>query len=138
MVSLPTVTFKAGDTVLAAGSKTGLLLILKRGSVVIIKNGTEIAHVTEPGAVVGELSALLDKPHTADVRALEESQFYVANAEVLLKQNPVGVLYVASVLASRLDKGNETVIELKTQIQTRDPDGVLGKTVEKLERQLHY
>jgi hypothetical protein len=38
-----------------------------------------------------------DQPHTADVRALETSQFHVANATTLFEQNPVAVLYVASV-----------------------------------------
>jgi hypothetical protein len=45
-----------------------------------VKDGTEIAKVAEPGAAFGELSILLDQPHTADVRALETSQFHIANA----------------------------------------------------------
>ena len=40
-----------------------------------MKDETEIATVAEPGAVFGELSILLDQPHTADVLALETSQF---------------------------------------------------------------
>src|SRR5947199_4774323 len=75
LAALPLATFQPGETVLAAGSKTGLLLILSKGAVTIVKEGVEIAKVTEPGAVFGELSALLDQPHAADVRALEISQF---------------------------------------------------------------
>jgi hypothetical protein len=63
------------EIVLAAASRTGRLLILKEGAAEIIKGDVEIAKVTTPGAVLGELSVLLDKPHTADVRALETSQF---------------------------------------------------------------
>lgn len=63
---------------IVGGSKTGRLLILKKGTVAIVKEDTEIAKVAEPGAVFGELSVLLDQPHTADVRALETSQFHVA------------------------------------------------------------
>ena len=37
----------------------------------IVKEDVEIAKVTEPGAVFGEPSVLLDQPHTAHVRALE-------------------------------------------------------------------
>jgi CRP/FNR family cyclic AMP-dependent transcriptional regulator len=66
--------------VLSAASKTGRLLILKEGAVAVVKEGVEIARVAEPGAVFGELSVLLDQPHTADVRALEASQFHVADA----------------------------------------------------------
>ena len=56
----------------------------KSGAVAIVKGGTEIATVAEPGAVLGELSALLDQPHSADVRALEPSEFHVADAAALL------------------------------------------------------
>ena len=51
--------------------------------------------MVEPGAVFGELSALLDQPHTADVRALETSQFHVTDAADLLAQDSVALLYVA-------------------------------------------
>jgi len=75
LATLPLATYQPGETVLSAASTTGRLLILKEGAVAVVKEGVEIARVTEPGAVFGELSALLDQPHTADVRALEASQF---------------------------------------------------------------
>src|SRR5436190_3915506 len=74
--ALPLTTYKIGETVLAAGSRTGRLLILKKGAVAIVKENIKIAKVTEPGAVFGEISALLDEPHTADVHATENSQFH--------------------------------------------------------------
>jgi len=92
--------------------------------------------VAEPGAVFGELSALLDQPHTADVRALETSQFHVAEAADLLGQDPVALLYVAEVLARRLDGANRALIELKNQLQAGQPRSVINKTVEKVEEML--
>ena len=133
LASLPVVTYQPGETVIADGSKTGRLLILKKGTVAIVKEDTEIAKIAEPSAVFGELSILLDQPHTADVRALETSQFHVANATALLEQNPVAVLYVASVLAHRLDSANHALIQLKHQLQTGAPHSVVAKTVSKLE-----
>ncbi len=127
LAALPLATYRPGETVIAVGSKTGRLLILKKGTVAIIKGGVEIAKVTEPGAVFGELSALLDVPHTADVRALEASQFHVADAATLLTQDAVALLYVAALLARRLDAANQTLIELKNQLQ------VGQKTVSKME-----
>jgi signal-transduction protein with cAMP-binding, CBS, and nucleotidyltransferase domain len=56
---LPLANYRAGETVLTAGSKSGRLLILKSGAVVILKDSIEIARVEESGAVFGELSALL-------------------------------------------------------------------------------
>ena len=107
-------TYQPGETVLAAGTKTGRLLILKKGAVTIRKNGTVIAEVTEPGAVFGELSALLNLPHTADVRTLESSEFRVAPAE-LLEEDPAALLYVAAILAQRLNLANEALIDVKNE-----------------------
>src|SRR5262249_27187388 len=133
LATLPLVTYQAGETVLAAGSTSGRLLILKRGAVAIVKEAVEIATVAEPGAVFGELSALLDQPHTADVRALETSQFHIANAADLLAQDSVALLYVAEVLARRLDGANRALIELKNQLQAGKPRSVINKTVEKVQ-----
>src|SRR5947207_5974321 len=131
--TLPLVTYQAGETVLSAASTTGQLLILKEGAVSVIKEGLEIATVTEAGAVFGELSVLLDQPHTADVRALETSQFHVADAATILRIDPVALLYVATVLAQRLDSANRGLLELKRQVQAGEPRSVIGRTVEKIE-----
>jgi CRP/FNR family transcriptional regulator, cyclic AMP receptor protein len=133
LASLPLVTYQAGETVIANGSRTGRLLILKKGAVAIVKEDTEIAQVAEPGAVFGELSVLLDQPHTADVHALETSQFHIANATALLAQNPIAALYVATVLAHRLDGANHALIQLKNQLQTGEAHSVIAKTVSRIE-----
>jgi CRP/FNR family transcriptional regulator, cyclic AMP receptor protein len=129
--ALPLATYKAGETVLVAGSKTGRLLILKRGAVTIVKEAIEIAKVAEPGAVFGELSALLDQPHTADVRAAESSHFHVADEAALL--DPIVLLYVAGVLARRLDGANQALIDLKSQLHAGQPPSMIDKTIEKIE-----
>ena len=133
LATLPLVTYQRGETVIADGSRTGRLLILRKGSVAIVKEDTEIAKVAEPGAVFGELSVLLDQPHTADVVALETSQFHVADATTLLAQNPVAVLYVATTLAHRLDGANHALIQLKHQLLIGEPHSVVAKTVSKME-----
>jgi CRP/FNR family cyclic AMP-dependent transcriptional regulator len=133
LAALPLVSYQPGESVIAAGSRTGRLLILSKGTVAIVKGDTEIAKVAEPGAVFGELSVLLDQPHTADVRALEISQFHVANATTLLTQNPMAVLYVATMLAHRLNGANQALIELKQQLLTGEPRSEVAKTVSKME-----
>jgi CRP-like cAMP-binding protein len=133
LASLPLVTYHPGETVIVDGSKTGRLLILKKGTVAIMKEDIEIAKVAEPGAVFGELSILLNQPHTADVRAVETSQFHIADATALLAQNPIAALYVATVLAHRLDGANHALIQLKNQLQSGEPHSVVAKTVSKME-----
>jgi len=133
LATLPVVTYQAGEAVIVDGSRSGRLLILSKGTVAIVKDGTEIAKVAESGAVFGELSVLLDQPHTADVRALEASQFHVANAATLLTQNPIAVLYIATMLARRLDGANQALIQLKNQLLTGEPQSEVAKTVSKME-----
>jgi CRP-like cAMP-binding protein len=133
LAALPVATYDAGETVVEEGTKTGQLLILRSGVVSIVKGGTEIATVTEPGVVFGELSALLDQPHTADVRTLETSQFHVADAAALLGEDPVALLYVATLLARRLDGANRAFLELKNQIDAGEPPGLIDKTLDKIE-----
>lgn len=135
LARLPLTTFQAGEAVFLAGSRTDRLLFLRKGTVVVIKDAVEIARVTQPNAVFGELSALLDQPHTADVRALEISQFHVASAEVLA-EDPFVLLYVTAMLARRLDAANHVLVELKTQLKAGQPSSLIGKTIEKMERLL--
>src|SRR4029077_12473357 len=88
LAGLPVMKHPAHEVVLTAGSKTGRLLFLKSGAVEVIKDGVQIANVSAPGAVFGDQSVLLDQPHTADVRAVEQSEFYVADARAILADDP--------------------------------------------------
>ena len=94
--------------------------------------------MSAPGSVFGEQAALLDQPHTADVRTLEESEFYVADAPAILTGDPTVALYVAAILARRLDAGNRSLIELKRQLQAGEAPSVIGRTVEKAQELLSY
>ena len=136
LAAFPLASYGGGETVLSEGTKTGRLLILKTGIVRIVKGGTEIAQVADPGVVFGEISALLDKPHTADVRTLEPSQFYVADAAAFLVQDPAALLYIATSLARRLDDTNQAFLELKAQLLAGEPPGRIEKTVERIEKLL--
>src|SRR6516162_7919227 len=131
--NLPITTYQAGERVLVSGSRTERLLILKKGTVAIIKDNVEIAKVAEAGAVFGEMSVLLNQPHTADVCALEPSEFYIADAAVLTGRDPVVLLFVAVLLARRLNGANQALIELKSQVQAGQPNSEIGETIDKME-----
>jgi CRP-like cAMP-binding protein len=132
LAALPLARYEAGETVFTEGTKTGRLLILKSGAVSIFKGDIEFAQVAEPGAVFGELSALLDEPHSADVRTLETSEFHVADAATLL-QDPVALLYVTMVLARRIDTANQGLLQLKIMLQAGEPKGLIDATLDKIE-----
>ena len=132
LAALPLTKFQAGEVVLLAGSRSEQLLFLKKGTVAVVKDGIEIARVTESGAVFGELSVLLNQPHTADVRAVEASQFHVASADILAR-DPLVLFYVAALLARRLNPTNRVFVELKTQLKADQRGGIVEKTIEKME-----
>jgi CRP-like cAMP-binding protein len=132
LAALPLATYQAGETVFAEGTKTGRLMVLKSGAVSIMKGDVEFAQVTEPGSVFGELSALLDAPHSADVVTLETSQFHVADAATLL-QDPVALLYVTVVLARRIDAANQGLLQLKIMLDAGEPKGLIDQALDGIE-----
>ena len=68
---------------------------------------------------------------------METSQFHIADATALLSQNPIAMLYVATVLAQRLDVANHALIQLKSQLQTGEPPpNVVAKAVGRMEQLL--
>jgi CRP/FNR family cyclic AMP-dependent transcriptional regulator len=99
LAGLPVVKHRAREVLLTAGSKTGVLLFLRSGTVEVVKDGVQIASVNAPGSVFGEQAVLLDQPHTAEVRTLEQSEFYVADTPAILAGDPTVALYVATILA---------------------------------------
>src|SRR3954453_20222233 len=119
---LPVRKYRTGENILSAGSATGRLLVLKRGAVEVVKDGVQLAQVSAPGAVFGELALLMDQPHTADVRATEASEFHVADAGILRAGDSTVSLYLAAILARRLDSAN--------------PRRLIGEMVQKVEQLL--
>jgi CRP/FNR family cyclic AMP-dependent transcriptional regulator len=138
LAGLPVVKHRAREVVIAAGSKTGRLLFLKSGAVEVVKDGVQIASVNAPGSVFGEQSILLDKPHTADVWTLEQSEFYVADASAVLAGDPTVALYVTAILARRLEAANRWLVAVKGQVHTGAPPDVIGKAIEKVEQLISY
>jgi CRP/FNR family transcriptional regulator, cyclic AMP receptor protein len=137
--SLPMETYGPGDLVLAGGSSTGKLLIMKEGAVEVVRVGMRIAEIADPGAVFGDLAALLDQPHSADVRALAASTFYVADGRTLLRIDPIATLYVAVVLAQRLETVDSLLVEAKRQLARSDePRHLIRETLENIGRTVQY
>ncbi len=128
----PISAYQPGETVIAAGGTTGKLLLLRAGLVEVVKDGRPLARISEPGAIFGELSVLLDRPHSADVRAVERSEFHVADARTLLSNDATAALYVAAILAGRLDAADIALVELKRQLEAAGPDAALVETADQI------
>jgi CRP/FNR family transcriptional regulator, cyclic AMP receptor protein len=133
----PLRVFEAGDVVLSSGSRTGRLLVLKHGVVDIVVDDVEVVRVDEPGAVFGEIAVLLDQPHKADVRAVQPSSFHVVEeGEALLAAEPAVLLYIAKVLARRLDMVNRLLIEGRARSAEAESRGFFAEMYQRLSRAL--
>jgi CRP/FNR family cyclic AMP-dependent transcriptional regulator len=105
-----------GGLVVQEGGRTGRLYVLIEGRLEVIKGDTVVAAITEPGAVLGEMSVLLDQPHTATVRAAADSVICeIDDAASFLHQQPGVALLIARMLAQRLNAANISLADLRRQ-----------------------
>ena len=65
----PAKIFSPGDLLITEGGAPGSLFILESGEVEVLRHGMVVATIAESGAIIGEMSVLLDAPHSASVRA---------------------------------------------------------------------
>ena len=108
--------FASGTVLLTEGEATGRLYVLAGGDVEVTRGDTRVAVVSEPGAMFGEMSVLLARPHTATVRALSPVSVYVIDdAEGFLKSNPEIALHIGRMLAQRLNAATTYLADLTQQ-----------------------
>jgi CRP/FNR family cyclic AMP-dependent transcriptional regulator len=133
---LPERTIPAGTVIITEGQRDGVLFILADGAVEVLKGEFQINTFTEPGAVFGEISVLLEAPHTATVRTLVASRFYVVEQPVdFLCSAPDVALGVARLLAKRLHAMTTYLVDLKRQFE--DHESHLGMVDEVLDALTH-
>lgn len=96
--------FPSGHVLVPQGGKLGRLFVLKQGEVEIERDGVFINAVRQPGAIFGEMSLLLDMPHSATVRAVTDIEvFVIEDALRVLEANPTWTLQIARLLAQRVN-----------------------------------
>ncbi len=125
--------FAAGDVVLEQGRQSGLLLVLLQGQVEVLRDEIRVARASQPGELFGEMSVLLNVPHTATVRAITQATFAVIdNPRQFLHDSPRASLYLAELLASRLDALNKYLTDVKCQYEGHDHLGMVDEVLEAL------
>jgi len=137
--ALPERTLERGEVVLRAGAATKQLMFLKQGALDIEIEDEHLVRVSEPGAVIGDIAVLLDRPHTADVRAATRSTVHVVDdPEGFLKSEPEVMLHVARVLAERLNAVNHLLIDSRKRAAGGgEGEGLLRDTLARVGQALH-
>ena len=134
---IPIRDFAPGAIVLAEGEKSGLLYVLVDGEVEIVKGDFQINHVSDPGAIFGEISVLLDIPHMATVRALTPCRLHeIRGGSAFLQSHQQVTFHLALMLAQRLHGVSTYLVDLKHQFTDREDHlGMVDDVLESLVNQ---
>jgi CRP/FNR family cyclic AMP-dependent transcriptional regulator len=116
---LPEREFGVGQELLAQGSRSAEIYVLIEGTVGIEVGGTLVKRVSDPGAFLGEISALLGTTHSARVVALTAARTKVLPA-ARATENPELLLGMARLLAARLQAMTGYLADLRTQYADSD------------------
>lgn len=93
-----------GMALIEQGGKTGQLYVLKDGQLEVTRDGKHVTTIKTPGAVIGEMSVLLDVPQSATVQAITEVDYFVIdNAIEVLHGHPDWLWQIARLLAQRVN-----------------------------------
>ncbi|MBN9309138.1 MAG: cyclic nucleotide-binding domain-containing protein [Devosia sp.] len=127
--SAPTIELDRGEVLINQGESDGNLYVLDSGVLAVERDGVRIATIDQFDALIGEMSLLLGKPHSATVRAEGKARVRVVrDALVVLERHPLITLRLATLLCQRLDSTSALLAGL-----SHDPDergveqGLLGR-----------
>jgi CRP/FNR family cyclic AMP-dependent transcriptional regulator len=118
---LPVRELAAGETLIDEGVRTDRLYVLRSGAFDVVRGGVRVVTLREPGAFMGEISALLGTPPTATVTATEPSTVHeVDHAGEAVTRNPQLTHAIARLLARRLQAVTAYLVDLKRQYADSD------------------
>ena len=134
---LPVLDVAAGTVVIEEGARPERLLVLVSGELVVEHDGVAFARIDSPGAVLGEMSAILGRPATATVRAKSDARLHVTDDPIgFLTDRPGAALQVLRMTASRLDGMTQYLVDVKRQYA--GAEGHLGMLDRILDSLLHH
>jgi CRP-like cAMP-binding protein len=127
--SQPQRSLAPGEALITEGESGGELYVLEQGRLTVERDGVTIATISDPGALIGEMSVLLGVDHSATVRADAASTVRVIEDAVsFLERTPLMALHVATLACERLDRTSALVVQLRKEADDKaDDQGVLGR-----------
>jgi CRP-like cAMP-binding protein len=105
-----------GETLIEEARRTDHLYVLKHGGFDVVRGGVAFVRIGQPGAFLGEISAVLEGLPSATLVASEDSTVYVIErASEVVRARPELTLAVAQVLARRLLAVTSYLVDIKRQ-----------------------
>jgi CRP/FNR family cyclic AMP-dependent transcriptional regulator len=113
---LPEVECEPGHVVVEEGGSSGPIWVLVSGALRVMKGDVAVNTITQPGAMIGEMSILLGSDHGATVVVTEPSRLrHAVDGQALLLQDPSVTRLLAVSLAERLNFITSYLADLKHQ-----------------------
>jgi CRP-like cAMP-binding protein len=131
---LPERAIPDGVDVIVEGEPVPHLLVLVSGAVEVSRESVPVSVIAEPGAIFGEVSALLSAPASATVRTRGACAFrFCEEPGAFLRDHPQLAITVAQMLARRVDALTRYLVDLRSQYAGRDDHlGVVDVVLESL------
>ena len=132
---LPLLRVPKGGCLIDEGSRANRLFVLKSGAFEVVRSGVRVVLIDEPGAFLGEISAVLSSAATANVVAARDSAVHVLdNATSAVRLQPEFTYAIAQLLARRLAAVTAYLVDIKRQYADSNThlalmDQVLGNLV---------
>lgn len=125
---LPVTVLGAGGVLVAEGQRTGKLYILRAGDLEILRDGSVVAVFADPGTIVGEISVLLDQPHSATIRSRRGAGVQVVDDPIpFMDRHPAFARQIARALAERLQRTTALLIDLRARAKEREDREMFDK-----------
>ena len=124
-----------GESLIEEGIRTDRLYVLKSGAFEVVRNRVRVIAISEPGAFLGEISAVTGSAPTATVVAAEDSTVHVMDDASAAVQKRSELTYaIAQLLARRLTVLTAYLVDIKRQYADSNThlalmDQVLGNLI---------
>ncbi|MDD5066421.1 MAG: Crp/Fnr family transcriptional regulator [bacterium] len=110
---------KKGEILYRQNDTDSDMYILNKGRCGVYIDDEFLTEISEPGAIIGESSALMNKARSATITALEDSEFTVIPAEYIdniIQANPEIGINLIKAIAQRLHYTGKLAANLQKQV----------------------
>jgi type IV pilus assembly protein PilB len=104
-----------GDVIIQEGNLDNDFFELIQGAVIVVKSGKKIAEIVQPGAYLGEMSAISGEPRSATVFSKGRStvrRFQGDKLYEVIANYPEATRHLFKTMVSRLEHSNEIIMKL--------------------------
>ncbi|MGB5883537.1 MAG: type IV-A pilus assembly ATPase PilB [Desulfobulbales bacterium] len=107
--------YEDGDVIIREGNTDNDFFELIQGAVIIVKSGKKIAEINQPGAYLGEMSAISGEARSASVFSKGPStlrRFQGDKLYEVIENYPDATRHLFKTMVSRLEHSNEIIMKL--------------------------